>query len=154
MTVRQLSDSIASHISPEYMVVAGSAGAMAQLAMLYDATFGAVVSLPFFILTNALGINWITGGARAVLEGRFSAVFFLKAPFRWVSYIIAAILLVQGGLLFSSVTGGLDPSAGIVTALYVVGFLKEGESAISNLGASEVVRTAWAQLVERFGQRP
>jgi hypothetical protein len=136
------------------MVVAGSAGAMAQLAMLYDATFGAVVSLPFFILTNALGINWITGGARAVLEGRFSAVFFLKAPFRWVSYIIAAILLVQGGLLFSSVTGGMDPSAGVVTALYVVGFLKEGESAISNLGASEVVRNAWTQLVERFGQRP
>ena len=154
MTARQLSDSIASHISPEYMVVAGSAGAMAQLAMLYDATFGAVVSLPFFILTNALGINWITGGARAVLEGRFSAVFFLKAPFRWVSYIIAAILLVQGGLLFSSVTGGMDPSAGVVTALYVVGFLKEGESAISNLGASEVVRNAWTQLVERFGQRP
>ena len=154
MTARQLSDSIASHISPEYMVVAGSAGAMAQLAMLYDATFAAVVSLPFFILTNALALNWATGGVRAVLDKRFSALAFLKAPFRWVSYLVAAVLIVQGGLLFSSVTGGMDPSAAIVTALYVVGFLKEGESAISNLGASQVVRTAWTQLVERFGQRP
>jgi small basic protein len=151
--MRQIVDTITAHVTPEQMIVAGGAGALAQLATIYDATLGSVITMPFVVLTNALALNWLTGGVRAMVRRDFNSLTFLKAPFRWASYIIAAVLIVQGGMLFAGVTGGMDPSAGIVTALYTLGFIKEGESVISNLGASETVRQAWDQLAGKFGKR-
>jgi hypothetical protein len=151
--MRHIGQVVIDSVGVEKLMVASGIGAAAQLAALYDVTLGAILQMPFFILTYATALNWLTGGATAVFQGGFSSMKFLKAPARWLGYVLASSLIAQGGLLFQTVTqAGTSPAAGIITTLYVIGFLKEGESVISNLGGGDAVSTAWRTMSEKFGR--
>lgn len=139
-------------VTPAQVALSAGGGIAAQIATLYDVSYAAIVQVPFFALTYAMCLNWITGAVGAVLRGDFSGWKFAKSPIRWFGYVFLATLGAQGGLLLAS-TGMPDVAPAVLTAFYIGAFFQEGRSVFANLGASQMVVDAWNAIAERIAPR-
>jgi hypothetical protein len=137
-------------------IVAGIlAGATAQVAMMFQVTTESILQLPFFVLTLFSFLNWITGGVKAVAECRFSAIKLIKGPARWISYIIIGVVLSNGGLLVSEITG-MPGNIGVaaLTTVYVIALISEADSILDNVDAPPLTKIVWEEVVNRLKRKP
>lgn len=152
--IRQIKDTVhaaVDSVTAGQLLAGTSAGLVAQLASMWDVTLQSVIQLPFLVLTLFSFLNWLTGGIKAVVEGRFSAIKLCHGPFRWLSYIVIGIIISNGGLLLSELFGlGINLAFGAITTVYVIALAREADSVLENIDAPPFAKMAWSAIVSRF----
>ena len=133
----------------QQVVIGGGAGALAQLALIWDATTAAVIQLPFFVLTLVCMLNWFTGGLNAMIDRRFTVRGFYKGPLRWMSYIILAVLVANMSLLLQQAGIETDVAVGVITGIYVIAAIREADSVVENIDLPPYIRETWARFTSK-----
>jgi len=141
-------------LTAQQVAIGSGAGALAQLALIWDATSAAVIQLPFFVLTLICVLNWLTGGLNAMIDRRFTIRGFYKGPLRWMSYIILAVLVANMQLLIANAGLDIDLSISVITGIYVIAAIREADSVIDNLDLPPYIRETWARFTSKHRGPP